>query len=230
MARKEKAIYAPGELSRIREKLGVSDRDEANELAKKLGGEVGVERSETEDTGRLGRIRSDRVDVKIGDRPSSRPRRTVELPPDEELEEEIARTPTRRKDLDIADDPAIPISINYWERIKMDRYAGLPEYEIKSPAQVLQSVLSVFSDIPDYVSRPFIINRMAEYYKRIELLVISTRTLFPRNNAIRSEKMKKASPLTFAVLDTIRYWDIEKISGDLVRIQSRPKNVRAGDF
>jgi hypothetical protein len=42
--------------------------------------------------------------------------------------------------------------------------------------------------------------------------------------------MKKSAPLAYSVLDTIRYWDIEKISGDLAKIQARPKNVRVSDF
>jgi hypothetical protein len=42
--------------------------------------------------------------------------------------------------------------------------------------------------------------------------------------------MKKTAPLAYLILDAIRYWDIEKISGDLAKIQARPKNARVGDF
>jgi hypothetical protein len=83
MAKKSKAVYAPGELSRIRDKLGVTDREEAKLLAERLGGEIGYERSsEEEEENRQSRTRNERVNVKIGDRPS-RPRRTVELPVEE---------------------------------------------------------------------------------------------------------------------------------------------------
>ena len=229
MSKKSKAVYAPGELSRIRDKLGVTDREEAKLLAERLGGEIGHERSPEEEESRQNRTRNERVNVKIGDRPS-RPLRTVELPLEAEGEVKTIQKPVRGKDYDPADDPSIPLKVSYWERVKMDRFAGQSEFEIKSPTQVLQSVLSMFSDIPDYVSQTFVNNRMAEYYKKIEMLVISTRNMLPRNNVMRNEQMKKASPLTYAILDVIRYWEIEKISSDLVRIQSRPKNSLAGDF
>ena len=46
MAKKDKAIYAPGELSRVRNKLGLLDKEEANRMAEKLGGEIGYERTD----------------------------------------------------------------------------------------------------------------------------------------------------------------------------------------
>ena len=42
MAKKENAVYAPGELSRVRDKLGVTDHNEAKRMAQLLGGEVGT--------------------------------------------------------------------------------------------------------------------------------------------------------------------------------------------
>jgi len=229
MGKKDKAIYAPGELSRIRDKLGVSDAEEARELAQKLGGDVGYERTENDEKIMHGRTRRERVDVKIGDRPG-RPRRTVELPLDFDDEDFTKKKPYRPKGLDPGDDPLIPLKVNYWERIKMDKFAGQSEFDIKSPAQVFQSIVSLFSDIPDYVSQTFVLKRMGEYYKKIELMVLSTRNMFPRNNMRRNERMKRSSPIAFSILDIIRNWDIEKISGDLVRIQSRPKSARVGDF
>jgi hypothetical protein len=41
MARNDKAVYAPGELDRVRSNLGSIDQAEAKRLAEKLGGQVG---------------------------------------------------------------------------------------------------------------------------------------------------------------------------------------------
>ena len=38
MAKNDKAIYAPGELGRVRDKLGVKDDAEAKRMAQLLGG------------------------------------------------------------------------------------------------------------------------------------------------------------------------------------------------
>ena len=225
MAKKDKAIYAPGELSRIRDKLGISDAEEAKLMAQKLGGDIGYERSDDDEKHKQSKTRRDKVDVKI----SGRPRRAVELPFDED-EGFSQKKPNRKKEYDTSDDPAVPIRVSYWDRVKMDKFAGQPEFEIKSSGQVLHSMISLFSDIPDYVCQAFVINRMGEYYKKIESLVVSTRNAFPRNNMLRNERMKKGFPLAFTILDVIRNWDIEKISSDLVRIQSRPKTAKVGDF
>jgi len=234
MAKKQKAVYAPGELSRVREKLGSLDDEEAKQLVQKLGGEIGYERTTDEEKNRQSthqRVRHEKVEVKIGDRPG-RPRRAVELPPTVEADSSaIAKKKLQsRKDLNPADDPTIHLKTSYWDRVKLDRYAGQPEFEIKSGTQVFQSMLSLFSAGTDHVSPAFVTNRMTEYYKKIETLVVSTRTMFPRNNARRNERLRKTFPLVYAILDVIRYWNIEKISADLSRLQSSPKSVKVSDF
>jgi hypothetical protein len=232
MAKKEKAIYAPGELSRVRKKLGDLDIDEAKRMARILGGEVGVERAEIKPSVKP-KVRHETVDVIVGGRGGSQPKHRVETALDEETangNKYAKQKSSRHKGLDPADNPAVPVRRSYWERVKIDKYAGQAEFEIKSPAQVLQSMLSVFGAVPDQVSFAFVTKRMNEYYKRIELLVTSTRTLLPRNNLRRNERMKKVSIFAFSVLDVIRYWNIERIASDLARIQAHPRNAKVGDF
>ena len=233
MARREGPVYSHGELSRVRDKLGYVDAEEAKRIAQKLGGQVGYERTEEEEKSRQSphRTRHERVEVKIGNQPG-KPGRRVDMTPDADYE---GTSPARKKHsrqsaIDPEDDPSVPIRIGYWERVKMDRLAGQPEFEIKSSTQVLYSMISLFSSISDNVNPTFVTRRMTEYYKKIEYLVISTRNLFPRNNIMRNERMKKTAPLAYSILDAIRYWDIERISTDLARIQSRPRNARVGDF
>jgi hypothetical protein len=233
MAKKEKAVYKPGELQRVRDNLGSLDRSEARRIAEKLGGEIGFERTEEQEQARQRpvRTRHERVNVKIGGQPSGGrvPNRRVELASEGGESYGTGAKPYRKKAVDPSDDPSVPVRISYWERVKMDRHAGQSEFDVKSPSQVLLSVLSIFGEIPDYVNPGFITRRLPEYYKKIETMVVSTRTLFPRNNLRRNEQMKRASPLTFTILDTIRYWNIERISGDLARLQAHPRSVKAGD-
>ena len=235
MAKKNKAVYAPGELSRVREKLGTLDDEEAKQLVQKLGGVIGYERTDDEEKNKQGprqRIRHEKVEVKIGDRPGGRPKRALELPAssDADNSESGKKKQTHRKEINPADDPSVPLKISYWDRLRLDRFAGQPEFEIKSPAQVFQSMLSIFATGPDFVSAVFATARMTEYYKKIETLVISTRAMFPRNNARRNERIKKSFPLVYLILDVIRYWNIEKISGELARIQSNPRSAKVSDF
>jgi hypothetical protein len=136
----------------------------------------------------------------------------------------------KTKENDPSDNPSILLRTPYIERVKMDRYAAQFEYEIKNSVQVLVSVFSFVNEPIDYINPRFVTRRMNVYYSKIEQLVTSTRGLFPRNNARRSERLKKTSPFVFAVLDTIRYWNIERIGTDLANIQAHPRSVRASEF
>jgi hypothetical protein len=71
---------------------------------------------------------------------------------------------------------------------------------------------------------------MNEYYKRLEELVMSTRNLFPRNDLLSNNRLKRTSTFAYTVLDTIRQWNIERISADLTRLQARPRNVKIVEF
>jgi len=228
---KKTAVYAPGELDRVRSKLGPLEADEAREIAKKLGGEVGYERTEEEEKAKHGRVRHERVEVRIGDRPGQ-PKHRVELAPDSDDETSASgkKKSSRGGGDNPLDDPSVLMKAGYFDRVKMDRYAGQPEFEIKAPSQVFYSMVAVFADVADYVNPIFVTRRMPEYYKKLEALVLSTRGLIPRNNIKRNEKMKKSAPVAYSILDVIRYWDIEKVSADMAKIQAHPKNVKVSDF
>lgn len=222
---KDKAVYAPGELSRVRNNLGNVNADEAKRMAELLGGEVGVEKSVTpEKTGYTSEGQ--------GNHSKSQPMRRIEILPDDADEKPIrlSKKSSKGKKADPEDDPAISVNPSYLERIKMDRFAAQTNFEIKSIFQLPASYLSIFKKNPDFVNPGFITQKMVDYYKKIESLVASTRTLFPRNNIKNNEQLRKMSPFMFSVLDIIRHWNIERISSDMARMQSRPKAVKCSDF
>jgi hypothetical protein len=237
MAKKPRTTYAPGELDRVRGHLGELDAEEARRMAQILGGEVGYERTREEDErrkSRAGRIRRETVEMVVGAGQTGTPgqalKRRVELVGLEGQEEKALKKAIRPQKNNTADDPSAPLKTTYFERVKMDRYSAQPEFDIKSPAQALVSLLSLFKEPPDYVNPLFVNKRIGDYYRRIEQLVTSTRALFPRNNLKRSERLKKTSPFVFSILDTIRYWNIERITGDLAKIQSHPRSAKVIEF
>jgi len=228
MAKKPNAIYEPGELRRVRDKLGEIDVGEAKRMARVLGGEVGTEKEPEPPPGR--RSRQDPADIALAGRGKKRPGRAIDVAmPEEEGERRAPQKAKQPKD-DPADDPSIKLQISYFERIRMDRFAAQVDFEIKNSLQVISSVFSFISSQTDYVNPRFTSRRMNAYYNKIGQLVSSTRILLPRNDARRSERLKKASPYIFSILDTIRQWNVERIGGDLARLQSRPRSVRVIEY
>ena len=235
MAKKPNAIYEPGELDRVRGKLGDIDDSEAKRMAQILGGEVGTEKGAAVQASAgkkntAGQIKRETVELAIPGRPGKRPRRPVDIigPDDDETDNKPISAKQGREDP--ADNPSIQLRTSYFERVKMDRYASQFEFEIKNSMQALISALTFMGEPVDYVNARFVSRRMNAYYNKIEQLVTSTRNLFPRNNAKRGERLKKASPYVYTILDTIRHWNIERIDGDLAKIQAHPRSARVSEF
>jgi hypothetical protein len=227
MGKKENVIYSPGELGKVRGRLGNIDDTEAKRVARLLGGEIGIERGEEPpQSSGLPVKGTPRRDGKGG--ANIPPKRRIMTAADEESAGFAKKKQTSK--VDPRDNPSIPVKLSYRERVKMDKYAGQAEFDIKSFGQVVLSIVSFFSPPPDYINSSFVTKRMNEYYRQLENLVISTRTLFPRNNLSQNERIKKVSSFAYAVLDTIRQWNIERISSDLTRLQARPRNVKVSEF
>ncbi|MDR2746495.1 MAG: hypothetical protein LBB77_03525 [Treponema sp.] len=228
MAKKEKAIYAPGELDKLRNKLGITDDREAKRMASVLGGEVGVERGKENSV-------NTKPARKTGSAPGPeendrrQPKHRIELAFNED-EAGVLREAAARRPADPADDPLIPVKASYLERVKMDRFCAQPEFRIKSAAQAFMAMLSIFGEPPDLVNPAFINKKLNDYYKRLEQLITSVRTLFPRNNMKRNEKFKRLSPFSYNVLDILRYWNLEKMASEIAKIQAHPRNVTISEF
>jgi hypothetical protein len=214
MAKRPPAVYAPGELDRTRRNLGDLDVDEAKRIAGLLGGDIGVERAAmpAKPARRRAGDREETVDLTVGGQAPQR------------------RTPAEEETRQRAEESGPPVRPNYRERVKMDRFAALPEYEIKTSAQAMRSMLALFRDPPDFINPGFTTKRMNEYYDRLQSLVAATRILLPRNDLYRQERFAKSSPFSSSVIGVVRDWNIEQIARELGRLQAKPREVVASDF
>jgi len=216
-------------LSRVREKLGNIDLDEAKRMARVLGGEIGTEKEREPPAGRYGKSRQETVDLTLAGRKTRRSGRAIDLALlDEDDKPEPAKRRQAKSDPD--DDPAKELQTSYWERVKMDRFAAQVEFEIKNSLQIFAAIFPFLVKNKDSVNPRFTTRRMNAYYNKIGQLVSSTRILFPRNDARRAERLKKASPYIFSILDTIRQWNIERIGSDLANLQSHPRSVNVREY
>jgi len=217
MAKKNNAIYAPGELSGVRNRLGVKDEGEAKRMAQLLGGEVGTERAAE-------------AAKKADSSPVKTKHRRIDLAPEDETSSSGGKSKTKKSGPYPGDDPSVPAKLNYSERVKIDQYAGQVIFEIKSSMQVLASIFSFFKEPVDYVNPRFVTVRMNEYYSKIERLVSTAKGLFPKNNTKRNHQLKRASIFVYKLIDTIRSWDIETLSKNISELQAHPRSIRVTDF
>jgi len=217
MAKKNKGIYAPGELSRVRDKLGVTDLAEAKRMANILGGEVGTERSKETDTSKKKGVETS----------GGKKRRRIDLAPENDSG---GFSKQKRTGPYPGDDPAVPARLSYSERVRIDQYAGQVLFEIKNSLQVLASIFSFFREPVDYVNPRFITVRLNEYFNKIEKMVNAARGLFPKNNTKRNNQLKRASPFVYKLLEVLRSWDIESLSKNIAELQAHPRSVILTEF
>jgi hypothetical protein len=218
-----KRIYAPGELDKIKRRLGNISEKEAKRMQKVLGGEIGYERGAAYEAGHAPAIRKSGLPASGLPGPDTKPKRLVETAPaDQEVVGGggITGIPKFQR----LGDPS------YRERVKMDICAGSGEFAIKTLWQVFVSRLSFFNQPPDRVSAWFVKTNLNDYYARLECLVTSTRLLFPRNNVELGRKLQSESPTAFRILNTIRQWKLDVISSEINKVQSRPRSVFVKDF
>ena len=228
MQKNNKAIYAPGELGRVRDKLGVKDDNEAKRMAELLGGEVGTEIDNETGFSKGGKkpaVSREFVEPVGGRRKRGR---SIDIMSDDE--DGSGRGKLKSNVPYPGDDPSVPARLGYRERVKIDQYASQHAFEIKNGIQVLISIFSFFREPIDYVNSRFVIHRMNEYFNMIEKLVNPTRNIFPQINVKRNNQLKRASPFVYKILDLIRGWDIEQLARNISELQAHPRSVRVTDF
>jgi hypothetical protein len=209
-----KLTYREDELRKTRARLNVKNEEEAKYMMKVLGGEVGDVRSEKPEThDRDGR---NRPYVK------QTPLRRVET--NEFAEDDGALLGTTKTTWFAAKD------LDYGERVKMDAQEAESEFKIKTWMQAFRSRIAFFKPPSDVVNKFFVTSKMDNYVLPLKKLVSKVRLIFPRNNTARTQKLKREFPLAFSILDSIRYWDVEKITSLLNLLQSRPRSVIVSDF
>ncbi|MDR1230996.1 MAG: hypothetical protein LBK61_06305 [Spirochaetaceae bacterium] len=205
-----KTVYNDDDLRATRARLDVKDDKEAKFMMKVLGGEVG-EVGHEKPAAPQGRKR---------EYTKSTPMRHIETAElDEKEGDSAARVPQLFSE-----------GLSYRERVKMDAQEASADFKIKTWFQAFCSKLGFFYTPQDVVCRVFVIIKMEDYFLPLNKLVNKVRLIFPRNNTGRSRKLKLEYPFAFSVLDTIRYWNIEKISSLLARLQSHPRTVVVSDF
>lgn len=210
--------YEPGELDRTRKNLGQVSHEEAKLMAKKLGGEVGVEKTDSNIEQKYGKLKFSSPKNAAAPPAESRARRSAYVNPS--APKVFGSVRTVKKEWP---------RMKYWDRLKIDFYCSRPEVKVKTLSQALSAILGFTGEVADTISRGFIMDGDHLFAKDVENLVLAVRGLTSKNykNAIQSIRRL---PLYNDILKTLRSWDIEGLHQELGRLQARPGGRSFAEF
>ncbi len=213
--------YNPGELQRTREHLGELTPEEARRMAKRLGGQVGVERAtEKVETGyrKLSGLNRRRVDSLV---PKERvaPRGPGSDPADPP-EAQGGASDERTAE-------AGPARPGYFDLVRMSFAAARVEHQLKTLPHAAASLFAIFGQVEDFANPDFLRNSDKLIFTPIESLVLAVRQLLARN--AKAAAFKLQIPYFKQILSVINDWDIEGISRELSRLQRDPRGVTFAD-
>jgi hypothetical protein len=211
---KDKRIYEPGELQRIRDRLGEISREEAKEMQEKLGGDIGYEKTSTKVEKGYQKLKDQLPDGGMVDGKAT--------------SSAFLQTKGKRK-ASLPKLPVVPPGMKFWERLRTNLHLTKLEYGFKTLGQAVFGAFSSRKWHKDMVSREYVINADHQFAKGIDILVMAVRGLSTRSNKKILQGLRKF-PLYLNIIKTLREWPIESIHEALLELQKVPSNRNFTDF
>ncbi|MBN2442282.1 MAG: hypothetical protein JXJ04_13090 [Spirochaetales bacterium] len=222
MKKKSKKKYAPGELTKTRKNIGDISEDEAKKMAKKLGGEIGVEVDSEDITHKYKKLK-DRSYQRVILRNNIKGRiKQTKSEKEEKKAKSSSANLQKNKDGDKKEQ-----SPSFIDRIRLDFLCSKPEYQLKTPSSALSSIFSIIIPVPDNIHPDFIKKARTRFYTALYDFVTAIRALYSKKNpeayALISENL-----FFSRILTVIRNWDLSSIDVELsiLRRRSRHLNVK----
>ncbi len=202
MAGRPEEKYQPGELKKVKEKLGQLSREEAKRMTEILGGEIGIEKTDQH-------INERYMEILDRNRRKGENKWINQAPAASSIwQEEKSKTPIR---------------YSYMERIKLYFLASHPDHSIKTTRQIVSAIFDIFLKQKNYVNSHLIENSNYLFFKSIKTLVSSTR--FISKNIQKKYIRREENPFYWIIIDIICSWDIESIQDEIFRLKHNPKQI-----
>jgi len=192
---KNRIIYNPGELEKVREKLGPITDEEAIRMSKILGGEVGFEK--LEETNLL--------------------QRETQIKPTSKQNERIKSSSKMNKA------PTIELSSSFFDRWKINSLMAETYFSIKTQGQAFTASIRKTPEEREFVNAYFITTICTSVYKHIEQLVINLNLVLPKANKERMNSLKQY-PLTNAIINTFLDYNLKALNQELSIMSKNPRS------
>lgn len=192
---KNRIIYNPGELEKVREKLGPITDEEAKRMSKILGGKVGFEKLEE----------------------TNLPQRDIQTKPT--IKQKSIVKPSHQ----MANSPTIELSTSFFDRWKINSLMAETYFSIKTQGQAFTASIRKTPEEREFVNAYFITTICASIYKHIEQLVINLNLILPKANKERINCLKQY-PLANAILNTFLDYNLKALNQELTIMSKNPRS------
>ena len=213
MGKRPPQRYEPGELQRTRNNLGDVSAKEAKDIAKKLGGDIGVEKIAPEITRSYERIKS--INRRKGEEAET---------PKDQFDRPVFAT---HSPLSPSFEKIKTPRLKYMERMRINFLLADPDYRIKTRANAYLSLFSFAIPVKDALSSEFVTNFDTEIYKSVENLILSVRGLLAINKSASIRSIRH--PAYLQILEILRSWDLEVINTELTRLQKNTHGLQISE-
>lgn len=229
-SKRPQAKYAPGELQKTRQNLGQLELEEAAFMMKRLGGEIGIEKSEeiTEDT--LKKVRAARKFIPARQKTNrASGAKSVELRSDSgrSSDEQIftgsgsSFLPEKKYRLPV---------LTSKNRQLFDKIMTSEEYGIRPAPGFLAMLFSFGRGGSERISDSFIKNNLAAHIRHIDSFVESVQALISSAPASYQNKISKEDEFSFRALNIINNWDTLTLRAEFGELKKKKSSVMIEDM
>ncbi len=207
MAGRPKEKYQPGELQRVREKLGSLTRDEAKKMSEILGGEVGIEKTDQN------------INTRYLELQKQQSRRS---------EDRWLKHKPEKSQKKINSSVKTGIKYSYLERIKLYMLAAHPDHGVKTTKQAVTAIFDILLRQKNYINPDIINNSNYHFLKSVKTLVSSIR--FISKNIKKKYLVREKNPFYWIIIDSVCSWDIEGMQEEIYHLRQRSKTITLDDI
>ena len=224
VSKKPQAKYEPGELQKTRENIGDIEREEAEVMMKRLGGEIGVEKPEIIDDEVLKKVRSARKFVPGKNRKKK----------DEQAERLSANSPNRRggsvfsggerTSAVISGLPGKKYRLPHLsprQKQLFDKLMISREYHIRNAPGFFAMLFSFGRGGPERVADSFIKNDLTAHIRHIDLFIESVQTLILAVPPSYKNKINTDNDFMYRALRVIYNWDTLPVKAELSLLKKK---------
>ncbi|MGI5173081.1 hypothetical protein H0R92_05715 [Treponema sp. OMZ 840] len=231
--KKPQAKYEPGELQKTRKNIGDIEKEEAEVMIKRLGGEIGVEKADIIDDEVLKKVRSVRA-------------RNMSQK-DGKKKRENMRTRTKRGSESVFSDSAgaakssavisglpskkyrLPV-LNNRQRQLFDKLMISQEYRIRPAPGFFAMLFSFGRGGPERVSDSFIKNDLTAHLQHIDSFIESIQSLVLALPNTYKNKINKDDDFIFRALRIIYNWDTLPVKQELSAVKKKTSWILIEDM